>query len=156
MREAINTAPIAELKKCKEGEKIAKKSLSKREKLFCLNYVILPDGRDAAIKAGYTVSPQTAATKLLSRKDISDEISSLAKVQMPHRNEAAAGYRRLAFGNVSDALRLIFCEDPPTREQLEEMDLIRCERDSNRVYYSLNRETVEYVVRNLNKLFLDD
>jgi DNA-binding transcriptional ArsR family regulator len=40
--------------------------------------------------------------------------------------------------------------------QLEEMDLIRCERDSNRVYYSLNRETVEYVVRNLNKLFLED
>ena len=123
MREAINTAPIAELKKCKEGEKIAKKSLSKREKLFCLNYVILPDGRDAAIKAGYTVSPQTAAAKLLSRKDISDEISSLAKVQMPHRNEAAAGYRRLAFGNVTDALRLIFCEDPPSEEELKEMNL---------------------------------
>ena len=40
--------------------------------------------------------------------------------------------------------------------QLEEMDLIRCERDSNRVYYSLNRETVEYVVKNLSKLFLED
>lgn len=40
--------------------------------------------------------------------------------------------------------------------QLEEMDLIRTERDSNRVYYSLNRETVEYVVKNLNKLFLED
>ncbi len=40
--------------------------------------------------------------------------------------------------------------------QLEEMELIRTERDSNRVYYSLNRETVEYVVKNLNKLFLED
>ena len=40
--------------------------------------------------------------------------------------------------------------------QLEEMDLIKCERDSNRVYYSLNREAVEYVVKNLNKLFLED
>ena len=40
--------------------------------------------------------------------------------------------------------------------QLEEMDLIRCERESNRVYYSLNRETVEYVVKNLSKLFLED
>ncbi len=40
--------------------------------------------------------------------------------------------------------------------QLEEMDLIRTERDSNRVYYSLNRETVEYVVKNLSKLFLED
>ncbi len=108
---------------CKEGEKIAKKSLSKREKLFCLNYVILPDGRDAAIKAGYTMSPQTAAAKLLSRKDITNEIASLAKALTPHRNEAAAGYRRLAFGSVSDALRLVFCEDPPSREELDKMNL---------------------------------
>ncbi len=40
--------------------------------------------------------------------------------------------------------------------QLEETDLIRVERDSNRIYYTLNRETVEYVVKNLNKLFLKD
>ena len=40
--------------------------------------------------------------------------------------------------------------------QLEEMELVRTERDSNRVYYSLNRETVDYVVKNLSKLFLED
>jgi len=40
--------------------------------------------------------------------------------------------------------------------QLEEMELIRIERDANRIYYTLNRETVEYVVKNLNKLFLKD
>ncbi len=40
--------------------------------------------------------------------------------------------------------------------QLEETDLIRIERDANRIYYTLNRETVEYVVKNLNKLFLKD
>ena len=40
--------------------------------------------------------------------------------------------------------------------QLEEMELIRIERDANRIYYSLNRETVEYVVKNLNKLFIKD
>lgn len=40
--------------------------------------------------------------------------------------------------------------------QLEEMDLVRTERDSNRVYYSLNRETVEYVTKNLSKIFLED
>lgn len=83
----------------------------------------MPDGRDAAIKSGYTLSPQTAAAKLLSRKDITEEIASLAKAQMPHRNEAAAGYRRLAFGSVSDALRLVFCEDPPSGEELNEMNL---------------------------------
>lgn len=110
------------LKKRKEGEIIGKKSLSKKEKLFCLNYAILPDGRDAAAKAGYALNPQAAAAKLLSRKDIADEIASLIKAQTPHRNEAAAGYRRLAFGNVADALSLIFREDPPTKEELSEMD----------------------------------
>ena len=40
--------------------------------------------------------------------------------------------------------------------QLEEMELIRIERDANRIYYSLNRETVEYVVQNLTKIFLKD
>lgn len=40
--------------------------------------------------------------------------------------------------------------------QLEEMDLIRIERDANRIYYSLNRETVKFVTDNLTKLFLKD
>ena len=95
----------------------------KKEKLFCLNYAILPDGRDAAIKSGYTLSPHTAAVKLLSRKDITDEIASLTKAQTPCPNETAAGYRKLAFGNIADALSLVFCEIPPTHEQLVEMDL---------------------------------
>ena len=40
--------------------------------------------------------------------------------------------------------------------QLEDAELIRIERDANRIYYTLNRETVEYIVKNLNKLFLED
>ena len=34
-----------------------------------------------------------------------------------------AGYRRLAFGNIADALSLIFCEEPPSKAELEGMDL---------------------------------
>ncbi len=117
------TVRLSRLKKCKEGEKIGKKSLSKKEKLFCLNYAFLPNGRDAAKKAGYALNPQAAAAKLLSRKDIADEIAALTKTQKPCRNEAAAGYRRLAFGSAADALSLIFCEDPPSEEKLGEMDL---------------------------------
>lgn len=37
--------------------------------------------------------------------------------------EAATGYKRLAFGSVSDALNLIFREEAPTKEELAEMDL---------------------------------
>ena len=98
-------------------------ALSKKEKLFCLNYVIMPDGREAAVKAGYTMNPQAAAVKLLSRKEITNEIAALTKTQTPHISEAAAGYRRLAFGSAADALRLVFCEDPPSKEELDEMNL---------------------------------
>ena len=107
----------------KEGEKIAKKSLSKREKLFCLNYAVQPDGRDAAIKAGYALTPAASAAKLLSRKDIRDEIASLTQAQNPCRNEAAAGYRKLAFGSIADAVSLIYRENPPTESELAEMEL---------------------------------
>lgn len=123
MRRVISSAPITPSIKRKEGEKIAKKSLSKREKLFCLNYALQPDGRDAAIKSGYTLSPHTAAIKLLSRKDITDEIASLTKAQTPCQNETAAGYRKLAFGSIADALSLIFSENPPTQDELVGMDL---------------------------------
>ncbi len=108
---------------CKEGEKIAKKSLSKKEKLFCLNYAIQPDGRDAAIKSGYVLSPSATAAKLLNRKDIRDETAALIQAQKPCRNEAAAGYRKLAFGSVADAISLIFRENPPTQCELTEMEL---------------------------------
>ena len=83
----------------------------------------MPDGREAAVKAGYTMNPQAAAVKLLSRKEITNEIAALTKTQTPHISEAAAGYRRLAFGSAADALRLVFCEDPPSKEELDEMNL---------------------------------
>lgn len=33
------------------------------------------------------------------------------------------GYKRLAFGSAADALKLIFREEPPTDEEIEQMDL---------------------------------
>lgn len=59
-----------------EGEKIAKKTLSKREKLFCLNYVLLRNGRDAAARSGYgsiTADRETDAFVLKSWVDIEAE-----------------------------------------------------------------------------------
>lgn len=106
-----------------EGEKIAKKTLSKREKLFCLNYVLLQNGRDAAARSGYSVNPQSAAAKLLSRKEITQEIALLSAAHEPKHSDAANGYKRLAFGSVADAFKLIFCEEAPTPQELEQMDL---------------------------------
>ncbi len=120
---AARKALIFNLEISKEGDKIAKRTLGKREKLFCLNYALLGSARDAAVRSGYTLNPMAAAAKLLSREDITAEICAISAMQAPKQAEAAAGYKRLAFGSSADAMRLIFCDEPPTREELEQMDL---------------------------------
>ncbi len=97
--------------------------MSKREKLFCLNYAYLRNGSEAAVRSGYTLNPKSASVKLLSRKEIAEEIAAVSAAFSPNRTEAATGYKRLAFGSVSDALSLIFREEAPSKEELAEMDL---------------------------------
>ena len=79
--------------------------------------------RDAAAKAGYSLNPQAAALKLLNRAEIQKEIADIQQKQNSCKQEAAAGFRRLAFGSVADALSLIFCEEIPDKEELGKMDL---------------------------------
>ncbi len=59
----------------------------------------------------------------MSRNDIKDEIANLIRAQKPCCNEAAAGYRKLAFGSIADAISLIFRENPPTQCELTQMEL---------------------------------
>ncbi len=99
------------------------KSLGKREKLFCLNYAHLGNGREAAARSGYLLNPDATAAKLLSKKEILQEIEALTQSKKALSQEAAVGLKRLAFGSVTDALRLIYCEEAPTVEELAQMDL---------------------------------
>ena len=96
------------------------KKLTRKEKLFCLYYAQDRNGREAAAKAGYT-SPQEASAHLLERKDIRDAITENTAMTETAAAEIRAGYRKLAFGSVTDALRLLFDEVPPDR--LDTLDL---------------------------------
>ena len=59
----------------------------------------------------------------MCREDIADEIKRLGKCRTSSLSEiATVGYRRLAFGKISDAVSLLYMENP-SREQLEHMDL---------------------------------
>ncbi len=98
-------------------------SLSKRERLFCFYRGEGRDARGAAAAAGYAVFPEKAAAKLLAREEITREIGRLRGGQKDYGDEAAAGYRRLAFGSVTDALKLLFAEEKPAAGELEAMDL---------------------------------
>lgn len=78
---------------------------------------------EAAIKAGYKNNPELIGQSLVCREDICNEIQRLYDIRRESiKNAVSIGYERLAFGNISDAVRLLYMENP-TAEQLEKMNL---------------------------------
>lgn len=77
----------------------------------------------AAKRAGYAKNAETVGEKLLCRNDIADEIENLSKQrEKTLANMASVGYQRLAFGNISDAVSLLYMENP-SQADLGTMDL---------------------------------
>ena len=101
--------------------RIAIKELTSKEKLFCTYYCINRNGRESAVKSGY-MFPEKTALKLLRRKDITEEIARIDKQREATQKDIAIGYQRLAFGCISDAVRLLF-SDEVSPEEIEKMDL---------------------------------
>lgn len=98
-----------------------KNELSGKEKLFCTYYSLNCNGREAAAKSGY-LFPEKTALRLLKRKEIKSFIDELDKQRRADKKDIAQGYVRLAFGCVSDAIKLLYYEDTE-KEKIEEMDL---------------------------------
>lgn len=73
------------------------------------------------MKAGY-VFPERTALRLLRRQDIAEEIARIEKQRRTTINDISIGYQRLAFGCISDAVRLLF-SDEVSPEEIEKMDL---------------------------------
>ncbi len=100
-----------------------RQSLKEKEKLFCFYYCRTRNIREAAAKAGYTIFPERSGQKLIRDKRITAEIKRLDKLQEVSQQESAAGYRRIAYGCVCDAIRLLFADSPPDPDDLEKLDL---------------------------------
>lgn len=99
------------------------KGLTAKEKTFCNCFVSCGSADEAAYNAGFVRNPKRSGEELLCREDIADEIKRLGKCRTSSLSEiATVGYRRLAFGKISDAVSLLYMENP-SREQLEHMDL---------------------------------
>jgi len=98
-----------------------KNELSAKEKLFCTYYSLNCNGREAAAKSGY-LFPEKTALRLLKRKEIKSFIDELDKQRRADKKDIAQGYVRLAFGCVSDAIKLLYAEETE-KEKIEEMDL---------------------------------
>ncbi|MBQ8784260.1 MAG: terminase small subunit [Clostridia bacterium] len=100
-----------------------KNGLKPKEKLFCIYYCQYRSGISAAALAGYPFA-KSASAKLLARKDIRNEIERLDSDSAVTEHEISGGYRLLAFGDCSDAFRLLFCDEVPDENELEKMNLL--------------------------------
>lgn len=98
------------------------KALTQKEILFCTYYSIKRSPVEAAIKAGYNVMPERAAVRLLKKENIKNRIAVLSKENRISANEVEAGFRRIAFGCVNDAVKIALSEETDI-EELKNMDL---------------------------------
>ncbi len=92
-------------------------SLTKRENEFCRYYVACRNGREAAAKAGFAF-PERSGLRLLAREQISAEIERLSS-DNGNKLSAVDGLKRLAFGSIADAVRLILSTEPLDVESLD-------------------------------------
>lgn len=98
-------------------------SLTQREYKFCNYYVKSGDVKKSAAFAGYKVDPEFVGYKLLRRTDINSKIDELyAQKKKNLLYKACSGYEKLAFGSVSDAIKLIYSENISS-DTISRMDL---------------------------------
>ena len=98
-------------------------SLSKKELAFCHQYIKTGNSKEAAWRAGYKTNPDQRGTELMAQNKITQKIEKIyldKKKNLIYR--ATTGYERLAFGNISDSVKLLFPENL-RHEDLEKMDL---------------------------------
>ena len=90
--------------------------------MFCFYFAESGNAERAAAKAGY-LNPAKTAAALAVRKDINEEMEELYRQREKNiRHKSICGYERIAFGDVSDAVRLMFENEYP-EEKCAEYDL---------------------------------
>ena len=80
-------------------------SLNKRETDFCRFFVACRNSREAAAKAGFAF-PERSGIRLLDKQAVIDEIDRLSE-QVRTAVSAVDGLKRIAFGSVADAVKLV-------------------------------------------------
>ncbi len=99
------------------------RELNQKEILFCHYYIETGNSKEAAILAGYKTHPERKGAELLADNKITKKIEALyieKKKNLMYK--ATSGYERLAFGNISDSIKLLFYENFNPKE-LDKMDL---------------------------------
>lgn len=99
------------------------KNLKHKRKIFCCNYVLLGNIREAAVQAGF--DKETAlldGIACLQSAECRKFISQLRNT-LSDSSGVIAGLKRLAFGSCTDAVYLIFADELPPPEVISGLDL---------------------------------
>ncbi|MDE5770420.1 MAG: terminase small subunit [Ruminococcus sp.] len=90
---------------------------------FCCYYVTFGDVTESAVKAGFSKEEAlTEGIKMLESEECRKIISRL-KNTFSESGNVSAGLKRLAFGNCSDAVYLVFADELPPPNVIERLDL---------------------------------
>ena len=92
-------------------------SLTKRENEFCRYFAACRNGREAAARAGFAF-PERSGLRLLDKASVKAEIERLTAASKGN-SSAVDGLKRLAFGSIADAVRLILSDEPLDIESLD-------------------------------------
>lgn len=96
-----------------------KTNLKPKEEEFCRLMAQGCAPTEAAVRAGYRLAPTKAADRLLGRGEVRRSIEQYGAALF--KRNAVAGYERIAFGSVADAVRLCFADGVP--DDLDALDL---------------------------------
>ena len=99
------------------------KKLTKKELEFCRWYVQLRNPRESALRSGFTILPEHRALNLLSKDSIRQKIAELENENSADSKLISAGLQRLAFGSVTDAVKLILSARDNTSPDIDSLDL---------------------------------
>ena len=99
------------------------KKLTKKEIEFCRWYVQLRNPRESALRSGFTILPEQRALNLLSKDSIRQKIAELENENSADSKLVSAGLQRLAFGSITDAVKLILSARDNTSPDIDSLDL---------------------------------
>ncbi len=96
-----------------------KTELKPKERAFCRLVAQAYAPAEAAARAGYRIAPAKAADRLLARDEVQKAIEQYGASL--YKRNAIAGYERIAYSGVADAVRLCFADGVP--DDLDALDL---------------------------------
>lgn len=91
---------------------------------FCKLYAKNQNAEKSARLAGYKTNPRKTGQMLLLKQEVQELVEELRSGDggESSREKAVQGFKRLAFGSVTDAVRLLFMQEPDD-EMIKQLDL---------------------------------